>query len=288
MLTLKIARDDALRPLIPRRGDPTLEEWDNNGLFYGYKQISKDNYHLYLDKFATYRFTPGENEVVAFPEPGIQDHAVFDIFQRAVLPMAVQAIQPEFEILHSSAVLSSRGVIALCGFGHTGKSTLAYAMSKRNYDFWADDTVAFAVKEQRLSAVPLSVSRIRLRQPSIEFFGVNYPEIVAEEGSENSSTLEKRSAYLRALCVLKRSSDFEAGNVVSSRRLYSSEAFSAVLDHAVCFSLNDKLRKRHMMHNYLMLAERVPILEIRFQPGLENLEAILDRIDCETAELSPE
>jgi hypothetical protein len=287
MLKLTIARDDALRPRTPHKGDPTLEAWDNDGLIYGYKQISKDNYHLYLDKLATYRFTQGENEVVAFPEPGIRDDVVLDIFQRAVLPLAVQAIRPEYEILHSSAVLSSHGVIAFCGFGHTGKSTLAYAMSKRNYDFWADDTVGFVVKGQRITAVPLSATRIRLRQPSIEFFGINHTEAAAQCGGENGSPLDSRSASLGALCVLKRSTDFEAGRVVAIRRLYSSEAFRSVLDHAVCFSLNDKMRKRHMMHNYLMLAERVPILEVRFRPGFENLEAILDRIDCETAELTP-
>ena len=288
MLTLKIARDDALRPRIPHNGDPTLEEWDNDGLFYGYKQISKDNFHLYLDKFAIYRFTHGENEVVAFPEPGIQDDMLFDIFQRAVLPMAVQAIRPEYEIIHSSAVLSSHGVIALCGFGHTGKSTLAYAMSKRNYDFWADDTVAFAVKGQRIKAVPLSASRIRLRQPSIEFFGFNHTEGVAQRGGENGSALKVRSASFRALCVLKRSAELEGVRVVEIRRLYSSEAFSAVLDHAICFSLNDKMRKRRMMQNYLMLAERVPVLEVRFRPGLENLEALIERIDCAIAEFTPE
>jgi len=38
-------------------------------------------------------------------------------------------------------------------------------------------------------------------------------------------------------------------------------------------------RNKSMMRHYLELVARVPVFEIRFQPGLETLPAVLDDID---------
>jgi len=62
-------------------------------------------------------------------------------------------------------------------------------------------------------------------------------------------------------------------------RLSSAAAFAAVLAHAYCFTLQDGKRKRRMIWNYLDLVGKIPIFDICFQPGLENLPAILDTIE---------
>jgi hypothetical protein len=66
---------------------------------------------------------------------------------------------------------------------------------------------------------------------------------------------------------------------VETVRLSPVAAFTALLPHAYCFSLQDVPRKRRMMLHYLHLAKRVPAFEVHFQRGLEHLPAILDSIE---------
>src|SRR5690606_18526516 len=104
-----------------------------------------------------------------------------DSYQRCVLPLVLQAAGTE--VLHASAVLTPRGVLALCAESGTGKSTLAYGLSRRGYPLWADDAVAFEADETCTNAMPLPFA-LRLQRDAVRFFddGRGLTDAVSNDG----------------------------------------------------------------------------------------------------------
>jgi hypothetical protein len=94
---------------------------------------------------------------------------------------------------------------------------------------------------------------------------------------DGTEQIDGEWAPLAALGVLKRISGHAEG--VAIEPLLPASAFAALLPHAYCFGLTDRDRKRRMMEQYLLLSARLPVFEMRFQPGLQKLPEILDRIE---------
>ncbi len=90
---------------------------------------------------------------------------------------------------------------------------------------------------------------------------------------------------MAALFILSRTYSVRNDGLCEIQRLYSARAFSAVLTHALCFSLLDKSRKRSMFHHYMNLITKVPVFELRFQPDLNRLPALLDAIEQKVREI---
>jgi hypothetical protein len=64
-----------------------------------------------------------------------------------------------------------------------------------------------------------------------------------------------------------------------SWRCVSSHVRTTALSHAYCYSLQHAAFKRRMVEHYLDLVARVPVFEIRFRPGLEQLPALADMVE---------
>ncbi len=238
-----------------------------------------------LPGVGSYRFAASDVEVKAFPERGARLEWILDAYQRTILPLALQV--RGVEVLHASAIRMPQGVVVLCGVKETGKSTLAYALEQRGYPLWADDAVTFCRSGTTTRSLPLPF-RIRLRPASVAFFG--------ESSSIPQSDFDVASAApppamdplpLLAVCVLKRSSTLGTGIAFESERLFSAAALAAVLPHSYCFTLRDPAGKQRMMKHYLDLVSMVPVLEVRFQTGLENLPTILDGIELAVSGVLP-
>jgi hypothetical protein len=250
------------------RPDPSDadETWyDSDGVACAYGGTEGEQHWMHLPGVGTFRFSATPGEIAAFPEPSTPEDVVIDNFLRAVLPMALQV--RGWELLHASAVLAPAGVVALSAVAGTGKSTTAYGLAQSGYPQWADDAVAFDVRADPIDALPLPFST-RLRPEAASFFG----EIPLEKPREPNGAAGTR-APLAAVCVLERV-EGEAGQV-TVERCEAGEAFTAVLTHAYCFSLRDAERNRRMMRSYLDLIDRVPVLRVRFAPGLEQLAGLL-------------
>jgi hypothetical protein len=266
-------------PLPPLPETPgSVEVWrDTLGSVDAYGEILGEDCWMHLPGLASFRFSRREGQdAVAFANTA-RDELVFDAYRRRVLPMELHVRGRE--VVHASAVRSDLGVTAFCGISEAGKSTIAFGLHQRGYSLWADDAVAFDVSAQMVSAIPLPFE-IRLRPAAANFF--SHP--TAGEAFESNVELPAEEAPLSAVCVLRRN-DGEDASPVSVRRLLSVDALQAILPHAWCFTLQDVERKRRMMANYLELAARIPILDVCFQPGLENLPVILDAIEQQLKEL---
>jgi hypothetical protein len=183
------------------------------------------------------------------------------------------------EVMHASAVLTPRGVVALCAVAGTGKSTTAFALGRQGWPVWADDAVAFEVSEEKATAIPLPFG-VRLLPEAAAFFD---SDRTAEDWPPNRRATDgggaSKPAPLAALLVLERMpGESEGGAAVRIRRLPANQAFLDVLAHAYCFGLQDVERKRSMMRRYMDLVSRAPVFEVRFRPGFETLPFVLDAI----------
>jgi hypothetical protein len=116
---------------------------------------------------------------------------------------------------------------------------------------------------------------VRLRSASVAHFGeaiLSFPLLVSDSAPRGDERLP-----LAAVCILSRTLDTTSS--VEIQPIPPAEVLAAVLPHAYCFSLRDLERKRRMMQNYLKLSIHVPVLSVRFQPGLAQLDTVLDAID---------
>lgn len=275
MLKLRIERVGAISPPPDPTLNPRVEVWrDNEGVICAYGETRGEECLMHLPGLASFRFSARGDEIGAAVPATTRKESVIDAYLRKVLPMALQVSGRE--VLHASAVRSSAGVIALAAVSETGKSTIAFGLSRRGYRLWSDDAVVFEISNGGGLAISLPFE-IRLRASAAEFFSLDTTQAPAV-ATDNALPFGTQTAPLAAVCVLRRLDNGDA-LPVAVRRLSSAEAFVSVLTHAHCFSFEDVERKGRMMHNYLDLVATTPIFDICFQSGLENLATTLDAIE---------
>jgi len=256
-----------------------VEIWrDTTGAIYAYGERRGDECWMHVPGIASYHFTQQGGDVAASVEDGSQTDAVLDAYRRRVLPMAVQV--RGCEVLHASAVRSPAGIIGLCGVSQTGKSTIAFALSRRGYDVWCDDALAFDVSKEKPVAISLPYE-LRLRPTAMDIFR---QEIAESPLPVESNLPGSETAPLAALCVLRRADNDPTP--VTVRRLDFSGAFLSVLGHACWFTFQDAQDKRRVIDHYMDLSAKVPVFDVAFASGLENLPTVLDEIES-ALELAP-
>jgi hypothetical protein len=251
-------------PAPPREGSGRETKWvDEYGtVAFGWRDGSRSS--MRLPGVGVYRWDESGDGVTAIPEPGAVSEAVLDTFHRCVLPMVLQT--RGIQVLHASAVLRPDGVIGLCARSRTGKSTLAFALSRElDHQLWADDALAFEAGRE-VTSVPLPFS-LKLREPSAAHFG---------GGALPAPPALPPAAPLRALFTLTRSESLAAPRV---ERLSPARAFTALLEHAYCFDAEDPAPRGPMVGHYLELGARVPAFELRFPSDLDLLPATLAEIE---------
>jgi len=210
---------------------------------------------------AAYRF--GERGDVSACRDGGNDEALEDTWFRSVLPLVLQARGTQ--VLHASAVLTPRGVLALCGMSTSGKSTLAWALERRGHDVVADDALAFTIHDGRAAAHAVP-HRLRLRADVLERYGVPQDNALREPPAGPHR--------LAAVAVLERGARLER------IPLDSAEAVVALLPHAYCFTLDDTAGKATLANAYMRLADAIPVTRLVLPDGHERLEEILDAVEA--------
>jgi hypothetical protein len=231
---------------------------------------------MHLSEIASYSFNSLGTEVEAHPEPNVSDRLVVDVYRRTVVPMILQV--HGYEVLHASAIQMRQTIVAFCGMSETGKSTLAYGLSRADgCRLWADDSLVFRQHGKEFGAVALPFST-RLREPSARFFGENRPINGGDSDWEDFDGTIGLPVPVSAVCPLVRDSELDADRVVAVRRLPTDESLVYALFNANCFSFEDSARKKETLELYLDFASQVPFYEIRFRPGFEYIERVIDEV----------
>jgi hypothetical protein len=219
----------------------------------------------------TFRFDPRAERVMALGAGVLPSVVIEETYGRIVLPLVLQFAGRE--VVHASAVLTRAGVVACCGPTGTGKSTIAFGLSRRGYPLWADDAVVVDMSGLAPVSIPLPY-KARLRPTAAAFFA-------RESGCTDSSQrlTSSVSERLAAVCLLKRLDPLGSA-WLEVRRLTGAGAVAALLDNALCFSFHNYDRKRLMLEHYMQLAAQVPVLELSFRAGLDVLPHVLDEIEA--------
>jgi hypothetical protein len=281
MFDLSFAPVNTWRPPPLDEADPDIELWrDTDGTICAYGGSRDGMCWMHLPRVATFRFSQDSSRITAIAETSVPHGMIVDAYYRTILPMALQA--HGIEVLHASAVRMCGGIVALCGIKETGKSTIAYALSQRGYSLRADDAVPFATNLGAVSVLSVPFS-IRLRAASAAFFQSNKVKDAKRPLPDPQTPLTLSPEPLVAVFVLGRHSDRLSIAPPVASRLTSSTAFMSALTHGYCFSLRDQARRERMVRNYLDLASRVPVFDLRFAPGLAWLPAITNAIEAALA-----
>jgi hypothetical protein len=271
-LTLAIAERGKTSAPMPDENDPATLVWvDNERTPSAYFYRSGDEYWAYLPVVGAFRSEP-DGRILAVPNAGVSDDLVVDTYRRTIVPMTLQLLGRQ--VLHASAVEAPAGVVGFCADSQTGKSTIAYGLAGKGYRVCADDALAFetAGPTVRVHELPFSV---RLRPASAAYFDVPVPPAPVLD-ADGRITVGETSLPLAALCILSRQ---EEGQGVELRRLTAEDVIRMLLPHAYCFTLlNDEL-KRQTVQQYLELAGRVPVYEVRFTATLDELPVLLGEIE---------
>jgi hypothetical protein len=267
LLELVLTTPDSVR-VLPDAAEGHVQVWEEHGRICSYAYMADGCPWIHVPDVATFRIQGRDPDVLAIPESGAVD-LIAEAFERHVLPMALQALG--HEVLHASAVLMPRGVVAFSGNSGSGKSTLAQAMTLRDYPAWADDAVMFERAEgDEMRALRLPF-KINLRAESASFLGLERLE------RQPVGSPAGASAPFAAIVFLARGR--ADSSTVAVRRLASTEAYKALLLQAYCFSLANEKRNARTAEKYLELAAHVPTYEVSFAAGFERLGGLVERVE---------
>lgn len=276
MLRLRFADSRERAPGVPALDDQ-VHVWRNRHggvVAYGFEQDGARWMH-WPEISATFRFSSGDAYVTAFPARAGSTTIIWDIFRRTVLPMALQA--NGFEALHASAVMSGSSVVAFCAASETGKSTLAYGLSRKGFPEWADDGVVFRMDEKGPVALPLPFE-VRLRPDARHIFGDEAPVSTRFQDNGPGDQRHQAPAPFATIGLLSRAAAGTFAGSARIRALKPAEAFPAVLVHAHEFNPFNVERRARMLQTYLELVAIVPILSIEFVPRHDDFHSLLNAI----------
>jgi hypothetical protein len=159
----------AVPPVLPDAADARVQVYRNDdGSVAAFCHTRAGRHWIHLPGLASFHFPPGADCVTAIADPAARPDLLREAFLRRALPLALHALGRE--VLHASAVLMPAGAVPLCAASGTGKSTLAYGLSRRGYPLSADDADAFHASAEGVRTVPLPF-RIRLRPSAASYFG---------------------------------------------------------------------------------------------------------------------
>ena len=218
-----------------------------------------DQPKVYIPDLALYVYDTETNVVSAgVVSSSIRDDDVLDAYFGFVLPLFLQS--EGAEVLHASAVLAGRDVVALCGRSGTGKSTLATSLMQRGYGIWADDAVVWTASKAGAITFPLPFRRRAANA------GARAP----------AQSAGSHPRALKAVLVLERVENAEESGEVVIGPVQAASALKSVLPHAYAFSLSDERRRRDFVSRYVHLAATVPVVRVRFHHDLRRLGSLRD------------
>jgi len=199
----------------------------------------------------------------------VPHHDFIDVYTGGLSYLNAMALQAfGFEAMHASAVAEDRGVVVFAARSGTGKSTIAFGLSRRGYRQWSDDAVVFHSSSDGPIAAPLPFT-VRLRPPSAALVGT---------AAAHMTPPDRLPARILAVCVLSRMDHVDSNRAAIIRRLDPSVAFRALLTHAHEFDPANLERRRRTLEAYLDLAASVPTYDVMFRHGRDAFEPLLDQI----------
>jgi hypothetical protein len=124
-----------------------------------------EGYLLRFPSHGDFLISRDVSEILCRPLPDIPEVTLRHLLLDQVIPLVLS--RRELLVLHASAVMTERGVIAFAGKSGRGKSTMALAFAKQGHALITDDCLALRIEEGKWMALP-SYPGVRLWESSAE------------------------------------------------------------------------------------------------------------------------
>lgn len=253
-----------------RPAGATVAVWrDDRGAIFARARADGQQRWIEWPDVGVFTFSVRSTDVRVCPAPGADWDRVRDLFARVLQPVVLQALGRQ--ALHASAVLGAGGVVAFCGRGHSGKSTLAFALGSRGFRQIADDALVIDAVAPIVAVRPLPFIP-QLREASRRHFD-DHP---AAPLPDDERLLLPETAPLRAVVLLEQ--DPELSRSAGPQRLPAVQAFAALLRHAHCFHESDRAHSTQLVEDYLKVAESVAVFGFRYRPGFAEFPRLVDQV----------
>lgn len=247
-LELSIDRTETPPPVVPK------EHWvDKHGRLFAWSARMRSESRLEVSGTGVFCFTDHSREVKAFVGRKTKRARVERDFLRVVRPLLLQA--RGWQLLHASAVLTTNGIVGLCGGSGAGKSTVARTWAKDKHRLWADDAVLLRI---RYEAMPESI------QLPLDAIG------------SPTATVTATARPLLALVILETCG--RTSSAPTLEELRPATALSAVLPHALCFDSTDPDLEKTLFLTYSSLVRQLPVHRLRYRqtpPAANTLASLL-------------
>ena len=213
-----------------------------------------------------FSFALHSRAVRVYPAPQAREDVLADTFVRILQPAILQALG--WQAVHASAVAGPTGVLAFCGLAHSGKSTLAYALSRLGFSHFADDALVINVVDDsvRAHALPFTARLRRATRVHFELDELASPRIARPPATTPMS----------AFFLLRQ--DASQAGPPKRERVPAARAFSQLMTHAHCFDVADPAESQRIVEDYLEIVERVPVFSLTYRPGFEQLDELLETV----------
>lgn len=266
MLTLRFAPETTRRESASGR---LVQTWtDDAGAEFARAFVAGSARWIDWPALGVFTFGGATRVVDVVPARGVSREVVSASFRRSIQPVILQALG--WQALHAGAAGTRAGVIALCGRGHSGKSTLAHALGQAGYPQIADDAVVFTCQREGVIVQPLPFTP-QLRPASRSYFE-------AQSAGERHEDIEPIAppAPMRAVFVLQQDPGGTTRPVI--RQLSAVDAFSALLTHAHCFDQRDAEHMRGLVEAYMTVAQQVPVFTLTYRPNFAAIDGLVDAV----------
>ncbi len=236
---------------------------DAQGKRIAHSQSDGSRHWLTFDDHAVFTFTDDASHVTGAPMSATSVKALRATYNKNALPLIMQS--RGCQVLHASAVITSAGVVAICGQREAGKSTFAYELGLRGREPWSDDAVVWLRESADVFALRLPLALA----PRPRTDGITHRESRLKAPAFHDGQIHR----LAAVIVL---STEQSANAKSIEKLLPNMAFRTLLQHANAFDGRSSGQVR-LFSDYVKFCARVPIYEVSIRHA--NLDDAVTQMD---------
>ncbi len=237
-----------------------------------------DGYLLRFPSCGDFFLSANAETIQCRPLPGIPEVTVRHLFLDQVIPLVLSRREPI--VLHASAVLTGRGVIAFAGKSGQGKSTLAASFVQKGCALVSDDCLVLRAEHGSWTALPSypgvrlwpSTAEELLREDTHTADVAHYP-IKRRVSDTDLLPFANSPAPMRKIFFLADDS-----SAVSIERLSPGRAFWALVEFAYNLDIQETAFLRSQFEAVGQLTADVPAYAIHYPREFALLPAVRETI----------
>ncbi|HEU5076819.1 MAG TPA: hypothetical protein VFU02_21665 [Polyangiaceae bacterium] len=193
--------------------------------------------------------------------------------------------------LHSTAVATSRGVLAFLGASGTGKSTIAAALVARGCELVSDDCLVLSRSASSILAAP-SYPGLRLHQDVCDVLGFDrglrpMADYSPKQRATGGVPLAKKDLPLLVVYALSRT-DVSGVSLAEFAPLGPADATMMLAGSAFRIDVERRDLHRRQLGFFAEVVRRVPVRACAFRGDLSNVNLVADAILRDASERLPQ